>query len=143
MVDELAPAVNPIGEVAGVWEGRGVVAQRIADNARAWASGSCRCRQSIAVGCWCESHEVCIGDAPGLVEWVVEFPIQRGHGILCRSRLDKLMLAESELKRVRFALLVRLKALLTPLQQQKLEELKRRQRPDDAERRPPPRDGEP
>ncbi len=59
------------------------------------------------------------------------------------AQFDKLMLVESELKRVRFALLVKLKALLTPLQQQKLEELKKRQRPDDAERRPPPRDGEP
>ena len=59
------------------------------------------------------------------------------------SAEEELMLVESELKRVRFALLVKLKALLTPLQQQKLEELKKRQRPDDAERRPPPRDGEP
>ena len=59
------------------------------------------------------------------------------------AQFDKLMLVESELKRVRFALLVRLKALLTGPQQQKLEELKRRQRPDEVERRPPPRDGEP
>jgi Spy/CpxP family protein refolding chaperone len=59
------------------------------------------------------------------------------------AQFDKLMLVESELKRVRFALLVKLKALLTPQQQQKLEELKRRQRPDNAERLPPPRDGEP
>lgn len=58
------------------------------------------------------------------------------------AQFDKLMLAESELKRVRFALLVRLKALLTPQQQQKLEDLKSKQRPNDAGHRPPPREGE-
>jgi Spy/CpxP family protein refolding chaperone len=55
------------------------------------------------------------------------------------AQFDKLMLVESELKRVRFALLVRLRAILTPEQQQKLEELKKQDRPGDPGHRPPPR----
>jgi len=55
------------------------------------------------------------------------------------AQFDKLMLAESELKRVRFALLVRLRAILTPEQQQKLEELKKQDRPRDPGQRPPSR----
>lgn len=55
------------------------------------------------------------------------------------AQFDKVMLAESELKRVRFALLVKLKALLTAQQRQKLEELKIRPRPGDGGNRPPPR----
>ena len=47
------------------------------------------------------------------------------------------MLAESELKRVRFALLVRLRAILTPEQQQKLEELKKQDHPGDPSQCPP------
>ena len=59
------------------------------------------------------------------------------------AQFDKLMLVESELKRVRFALLVRMRGLLTPQQQQKLEALKSQQRPNEAEHRPPPpREGE-
>jgi Spy/CpxP family protein refolding chaperone len=59
------------------------------------------------------------------------------------AQFDKLMLVESELKRVRFALLVRLRAILTPEQQQKLEELKRQDRPGDPGQRQPPRGQEP
>jgi Spy/CpxP family protein refolding chaperone len=55
------------------------------------------------------------------------------------AQFDKLMLAESELKRVRFALLVRLRAILTPEQQQKLEVLKKQDRLGDPGQRPPPR----
>jgi Spy/CpxP family protein refolding chaperone len=55
------------------------------------------------------------------------------------AQFDKLMLVESELKRVRFALLVRLRAILTPEQQQMLEELKKQDRPADLGQRPPPR----
>jgi Spy/CpxP family protein refolding chaperone len=55
------------------------------------------------------------------------------------AQFDKLMLAESELKRVRFALLVRLRAILSPEQQQKLEELKKQDRSGDYGQRPPPR----
>jgi len=55
------------------------------------------------------------------------------------AQFDKLMLAESELKRVRFALLVRLRAILTPEQQQKLEELKKQNHLGDPGQRPPPR----
>lgn len=53
------------------------------------------------------------------------------------AQFDKLMLVESELKRVRFALLVRLRAILTPEQQQKLEEVKKQDRPGDPGQRPP------
>lgn len=56
------------------------------------------------------------------------------------AQFDKLMLVESELKRVRFALLVRLRAILTPDQQQKLEELRRQDRPGDRGERPPLRE---
>jgi Spy/CpxP family protein refolding chaperone len=59
------------------------------------------------------------------------------------AQFDKLMLVESELKRVRFALLVRLRAILTPEQQEKLEELKKQDRPSDPGHRPPPRGQEP
>jgi len=59
------------------------------------------------------------------------------------AQFDRLMLAESELKRVRFALLVKLKALLTTQQRQKLEELKRQQRPGEGGHRPPPREDGP
>lgn len=59
------------------------------------------------------------------------------------AQFDKLMLAESELKRVRFALLVKLKALLTGEQRQKLEELKKLQRPGEGGHRPPPREDGP
>ena len=55
------------------------------------------------------------------------------------AQFDKLMLVESELKRVRFALLVRLRAILTSEQQNKLEELKKQDRPGDPGQRPPPR----
>lgn len=55
------------------------------------------------------------------------------------AQFDKLMLVESELKRVRFALLVRLRAILTPEQQKKLEEVKKHDRPGDSGQRPPPR----
>jgi len=55
------------------------------------------------------------------------------------AQFDKLMLAESELKRVRFALLVRLRAILSPEQQQKLEELKKQNHLGDPGQRPPPR----
>jgi len=53
------------------------------------------------------------------------------------AQFDKLMLAESELKRVRFALLVRLRAILSPEQQQKLEELKKQNHLGDPGQRPP------
>lgn len=59
------------------------------------------------------------------------------------AQFDKVMLAESELKRVRFALLVKLKALLTAQQRQKLEELKKQQRPGEGGHRPPPREDGP
>ena len=54
------------------------------------------------------------------------------------AQFDKLMLVESELKRVRFALLVRLRAILTPEQQKKLEEVKKQDRPGEPGERPPP-----
>lgn len=54
------------------------------------------------------------------------------------SQFDKLMLVESELKRVRFALLVHLRSLLTSDQQKTLEELKGHDRPGSPGLRPPP-----
>jgi len=59
------------------------------------------------------------------------------------TQFDRLMIAESELKRVRFALLVRLRAILTPEQQEKLEELKKQDRPGGPGQRPPPHGCEP
>jgi Spy/CpxP family protein refolding chaperone len=59
------------------------------------------------------------------------------------AQFDKLMLVESELKRVRFALLVQLRTILTPEQKQKLEELKKQNRPSDPDHRPPPRGEQP
>jgi len=59
------------------------------------------------------------------------------------AQFDKLMLVESELKRVRFALLVRLRAILTPEQQQKLEDLKKQDRSGQPGGPPPPRGEEP
>lgn len=59
------------------------------------------------------------------------------------TQFDRLMIAESELKRVRFALLVRLRAILTPEQQEKLEELKKQDRPGGPGQRPPPHGREP
>ena len=59
------------------------------------------------------------------------------------AQFDKLLLVEAELKRTQLSMLVRLKALLTPEQQQKLGELKKQGPSGDSERRPPPRGEEP
>jgi len=59
------------------------------------------------------------------------------------AQFDKLLLVEAELKRTQLSMLVRIKALLTPEQQQKLGELKKQGRSGDPERRPPPRGEEP
>jgi Spy/CpxP family protein refolding chaperone len=59
------------------------------------------------------------------------------------AQFDKLMVVEADMKRVRFALLVRLRSILTPEQQQKLEGLKKRERPGEHGQRPPPRGQEP
>jgi Spy/CpxP family protein refolding chaperone len=55
------------------------------------------------------------------------------------AQFDKLLLVEAELKRTQLSMLVRIKALLTPEQQQKLGELKKQGPSGDPEHRPPPR----
>ena len=59
------------------------------------------------------------------------------------AQFDKLMLAESELKRVQFGMLVRIKSILTPEQQQKLRDIKKQARPEDFGRRGPASDENP
>jgi Spy/CpxP family protein refolding chaperone len=59
------------------------------------------------------------------------------------AQFDKLMLVESELKRVQFGMLVRIKSILTPQQQQKLREIKKQGRPEDFGRRGPGGDDAP
>ena len=59
------------------------------------------------------------------------------------AQFDKLMLAESELKRVQFGMLVRIKSILKPEQQQILRELKKQGRPEDFGRRGPGGDDAP
>ena len=59
------------------------------------------------------------------------------------AQFDKLMLAESELKRVQFGMLVRIKSILKPEQQQLLRELKKQGRPEDFGRRGPEGDNAP
>lgn len=51
------------------------------------------------------------------------------------AQFDKLLGIESEIKRLHFASLVRVKNILTPEQQARLRELDRRSRPDDPQRR--------
>lgn len=58
------------------------------------------------------------------------------------AQFEKLLAVETEMKRLQFALMLRIKNLLTQDQQNQLRELKRADRQNNPGRQPPPRDDE-
>jgi Spy/CpxP family protein refolding chaperone len=58
------------------------------------------------------------------------------------AQLDKLLAVEVNLKKVQLGMMLRIRNLLTPDQQEKLRQLKREDRPG-GDQRPPPRDDRP